>query len=69
MNAVAQVAIGNSHYVMGGDALWSTEILGFQFSFTPGLTTWKMCIRDRARRCRLGAGVSGDGFMKIKVVG
>ncbi|MDO4541664.1 MAG: F0F1 ATP synthase subunit A [Bacillota bacterium] len=42
MNAVAQVAIGNSHYVLGGDALWSTEILGFQFSFTPGLTTWML---------------------------
>lgn len=40
MNAVAQVAIGNSHYVMGGEPLWSKEIIGFNFSFTPGLTTW-----------------------------
>ena len=40
MNAVAQVALGDSHYIMGGDALWSKEILGFNLSFTPGLTTW-----------------------------
>ncbi|MEG0874409.1 MAG: F0F1 ATP synthase subunit A [Clostridiales bacterium] len=40
MDAVAQVAIGESHYIMGGNALWSHDFVGFNFSFTPGLTTW-----------------------------
>ncbi|MGI5874829.1 MAG: F0F1 ATP synthase subunit A [Bacillota bacterium] len=39
MNAVLQLASEGS-FLLGGDAMWETSKIGFNFSFAPGLTKW-----------------------------
>ena len=39
MNAVLNLA-SEATYLLGGEPLWHTEAVGFEFSFTPGITNW-----------------------------
>lgn len=39
MNAVLNLA-SEAAYIVGGEPLWQTEMVGFDINFTPGITSW-----------------------------
>ncbi|HIZ76206.1 MAG TPA: F0F1 ATP synthase subunit A [Firmicutes bacterium] len=41
MGAVMQIASSDhTRYLVGGEPLWEKNVMGFDLSFTPGITTW-----------------------------